>query len=119
MTFKEYLHQVTVEVSKHGRDVCVPCDEPQAMPVGFSSPDGVFQIGINMIKAHFATGEWREDVDLQAAYAAMGGKTPLRAMTRLPSKDVVAALMGEALSRAIAEGELIFNAKNDPNRARA
>ncbi len=105
MNLDAYCQQLTLQVFEHGHDQIMSVDDLKTWTFGFSSPTGYWEIRLSEVKAAFATGEWREDTSLKSTYEALGGKTPLTAITRLPPKHVVAALFGLRIAAAIQEGE--------------
>lgn len=105
-SFESYLRHLTAEVRKHGRAAIQDADDPGALRLGFKSPTGIWQIGLNVVKAEFSKGQpWRENTSLIENYKKLGGKAGLSAMTQVPPAEEFARLYQGRLRAAIAEGE--------------
>ncbi len=105
-TFDSFLKHLTAEVRRHGREAIKDAEDPGALLVGFKSPTGIWQIGLDVLKEEFSKGRpWRENTSVMETYKKLGGKTPIQAMTRVPPPDEFAKLYSFSVRKAMAEGE--------------
>lgn len=106
-TLDEYLGHVVREVGKYGRDGLEAVALPEALATGFSSPEGKWLLGMNVLKAAFPC-EPRRNTNVENYYYAAGGQTPIVTMTTVAPHHEVVAGFKEKLEAAIAEGERVF-----------
>jgi hypothetical protein len=104
MTFDKFILTVEEQARKYGRKGLKPADNMKTLRIGFTSPDGTFLIGINIVRAAFR-GEWRENIQVKELYHQLGGQTPIQTWTRALPDDTILSLYAQVVKAALDRGE--------------
>lgn len=104
-TLAEYFRYVVREIGKHGKVNEVGYQHLLAS--GFSSPDGEWLVGMNVLKGAFPCAP-RRNIEVERYYKEAGGTTPLVTITTHSPNEVVVRGYIELLQEAVAEGERIY-----------
>ncbi len=104
-SLKVYLQHVTREIGKHGKVTDV--EYRRLLAFGFSSPDGEWLVGMNVLKGAFPCAP-RRNTEVERYYKEAGGTTPIVTVTTCAPNEVVVRGYIELLQEAVAEGERIY-----------
>lgn len=106
-SLEEYLQHVIREIGKHGKAQTQPVEYLRLLALGFSSPDGEWLVGMNVLRGAFPCAP-RRNTEVERYYKEAGGTTPLVTITTHSPNEVVVRGYTELLQEAVAEGERIF-----------
>lgn len=101
-TLQEYFKAVTAAASRYGPKALSWWKDSRSMQFGFASPGGRYGVGVNQVKAYYVE-------DKMSRRTLPGG---IVVWSKVPPNDILVQRFKSDLSRALKEGQRIYERLN-------